>query len=283
MCSPQWEPGSPGGKSPASSLKAKPWSPLQIPVPSLTVGSGTPSFMEVFPLERRQRFRVCGGILYPWRTKAPSPGQGRESSLPLQFGERHPWNPVAGRRQPLRTPPSPAGLPPPAGHSVWQQRHAVRGSPQICRLWACWTLSMLELTCAFFFSSLLQEPRQRRRECKQRDGALITFAKTRLSLPPFAAIPLCCVPANSDSMHASPIIYASSRTITASPLVNLKSRNPLASLPGVPPPPKFRWAQVVPHWISLRLCEQHIGLQRHLLCKRKTSFENAVASTGNHF
>lgn len=245
--SPQWEPRSPVSKSPASSLKAKPWSSLQIPILSLTVGSGTPSFMKVFPMERGQRFRFCRGILYPVKDQEhPPQGMAERALSACSLGRGIPDMPVAGQTQPLWTPPSPAGLPPPAGHSLWQQRHAVRGSPQICRLGACWTLPMLELMCAFFFSSLLQEPRQRRRECKQRDGALITLAKTRLSLPPFAAVPLCCIPANSNSMRASPIVYPSSRTITASPLVNLKSRNPLASLRGGPSPaPKFRWAQVV--------------------------------------
>lgn len=118
------------------------------------------------------------------------------------------------------------------------------------------TLSLLKtilaIMCTFFFSQLLQEQRQRQLECKHRDGSLRTFAKAKLYLSPFAAILLCCTPAKSNGVHTTSIIYPSPKTQNASQLFSLKFTNPLR-LPLAVPPPKFKRAQLVPHWILLLL------------------------------
>lgn len=90
----------------------------------------------------------------------------------------------------IHPPPSPWGLPPPAGYSVWQRSNPARGIQQTCKLLNL-LKTILARTCTFLFSQLLQEQQPYSLNAN-RDGFLITFCPTRavsISLPALQLYP----------------------------------------------------------------------------------------------
>lgn len=179
----------------------------------------------------------------------------------------------AGWTPPIRPPPSPWGLPPPAGYSVWQRSNPARGIQQTCKL-----LNLLKtipaITCTFLFSQLLQEQRRRQPQRKRRqipNNIWPTQAATR----PWRTS------AEYNRLHTCSAPDPTLKTPSASQLFTLKFRNP-PCLP-LAPPPKPPGAQLAPHQILLQLDEQPIGFWLHLLCERKTTAENSIVSTVNPF